>query len=897
MTASTAITQFYQNDTQANGFDEQVIWEGGPTFNTTDNFEISGTYKAQPDTNNDRKVILGLLDNESGGGSISDYKGAMINHDFGEGKIFLATQYDDAPSGYTVGNTTENTWMDFRLQVDSGTARLKVWESGSEQPDGWQAEREYDAFDAKFFMYPGQTGDGREIWLDQVDAGGNAITGQVVDQSGSPVPNATVGGVGVNYESINDTISDKEQEAEELLEKARDVGLPEGWQSFSSEYGTDNRLDTDAYTNGIDSTYPLVHQENDWGSGSTTLLSDEVGTPRLQANPEKEVVISLWDASQEPGPISLPQGPIDGSHPGAVTEGTIVLEQYGPANGVVNTETIDTKPEYYTKQVARAEQEYHAVKRSLPVGLYRVYPEGNPERGYWFMVGDAQDQWNALETQLKNEAGQLTEHAQELRNNVETGLFERRTTTTNATGHFTLRMQTGVQKATVQAFRADGTVLTDITGPSFADLRNAAEDGTYNGTYYVGAPSTHAVPKDSVTIETYRTDQLPYQKPQSWADLQQWLQNQQLNETIAELQSEYDKRFEEMNRSVLERTYKSHKALVTTVPGAKDRYLKRSDFDSVQDASDLSDDELATETNHMQVALAGVGEVQPPDPGENPVTIEDGQLHAEYPIPSGVNTDTLQPEIHWSDGTSEQIGDDYWSIESGSGLTGKNTLVIDGYPINSSDPAAFDIRILGGGEDGILDDRISALNPSFEGTIPDVRAIDLNTLAPGESESVSMTFRTSDGSSFKRVASLEVFGPDGTELSSTIVNDYEARFETSGAGKHFVRATITDTTGSTFVQTFTVRALEQGRNDPPTVRAETAVGDRLFAVVGDGLDDARIKRTDSGLEVDAIVPGGEITPVRSTSSHNRRWRATRLQLTFASSKATTRRRSRPTSRR
>jgi len=762
------------------------------------------------------------------------------------------------------------------MSFSDGAVRAKVWESGTSEPNEWELSRDVPSFKSKFTIST-DTGDSgtshnRQIILEEIDAGGHAISGQVIDQNGEPVPNATVGALGADYGAVNESLDDLnataediEAEADRLMREARNVEVPDEWQEFSDKFGSDGMLEIGEFRSDIDGTYPLVHQQNDWGSGETNVFKSEVDDPRIQVASDQRVVISLWNP--ETGNIIWPEGPVDNSFPGKTVEGEVTLEQYGPGQGIVDKRKISTDSDaFVVSREIGGDQEYPAIKTHLSTGIYRVYPSGSPEKAYTFSVGDAEEQWTALETEMRNEAdsleeeaGQLTNHAQRIQQNIESGLFERTTTTTDENGKFTLRMQTGVQKATIQAYRADGTVLPKITGPSFQDLRNLA-DGDYNGTYHVGAPLTYDVPKENVTLETYRTDQLPYQGIDSLNEFKNWVRDQQLNETIDDIQSEYDKRFEEMNRTQLEARYSVHRPLVETIPGAEDRYLEKSEFDEIQDIDGLSDDELATEVGHMETVLTGMDQIEAPDfEGENPIDISDGVLNAEYgPIPSGIDTDTLQPEIHWSNGESVEIPDEYWSVESRGTFGTTNYLVVDGYPIGDTDPAALDLRILGGGAGGMLDDRLSALNPSFAGSIPDVRAIDVSTLSPGQSESVSLTMRTGDNSNYGGLESVEVFGPDGQELSASTDGD-SASFSANGAGEHFVRATVTDTTGGQFVHTFSVRALEQGRQNPPTVRAETATGDRVFAIAGDGLDDAEIRADGGTLEVDAIAPGGEIS--------------------------------------
>ncbi|NUC74955.1 PQQ-binding-like beta-propeller repeat protein [Haloterrigena sp. SYSU A558-1] len=673
------------------------------------------------------------------------------------------------------------------------------------------------------------------------------VSGVVTTQDGVAVDSATVTATGITEPALDPS------DAKSLEEQANDLRdeltnpLPDSW---------DPNYDLESHYKDANANYLLVHEAKDWGLGTTTSVDSNVDAPRLQLDSDQQVVLSMWDPTKNGDWIG---NQVDNSFPGKAVSGTIVIEQKGPTG-----ETIDSM-ERETTTIATTtggritgENKHPGVRAHLSQGVYVAYPEGARERGYTFVVGSPDELANSWESDLKTEAGKLTDRAKRIRSLVNSNELVQATAKTNETGHFTLQLPSNTVSAEVNAMKVDGTTLDAINDPSMQDLREA-QSGGYNGTFYLPAPTPTSTnpPTENLSVTVYRSPEVPLSPMEDFADLQQWLRNQQLNETISGLQSEYDKRFEEMNRSVLERTYNSHRSLVETVPGTKDRYLERSDLDSVHDAGDLSDSQLATETNHMQVALSKAGQIEPPDPGEDPITIKDGELHVEYPLPGGVDTDTLQPEIHWSDGEVGQIPEEYWSVESTGAFGLSNELVIDGYPIDSSDPAAFDLRVLGGGSGGFLDDRLSALNPSFSGSIPDVRAVDLNTMAPGDSERVSMTVRPGDDSNYGGLESVEVLGPDGQQLTTDVTGD-KASFETNGAGKHFVRATVTDSTGGQFVHTFQLRALEQGRNDPATVRAETATGNRVFALVGEKLDDAEIRVDGGSLEVDAIAPGGEI---------------------------------------
>ncbi|ADB63905.1 hypothetical protein Htur_5017 (plasmid) [Haloterrigena turkmenica DSM 5511] len=883
-TAIISSESFYGNNSHlvydGNGSAANVTWAGGPTFSSQENFELTGTYRADHGDGSGGAIRFGLgeKDTVESGGPIW----AVVYIQPNENEIWLESSGPDTTtsekSSERINATFDDIWADFRLQFDSGQMKYKVWEAGTGEPTDWMITHDApEDVKSQFFAHAGQSEHGQEIQFDQVDAGGHAITGQFVDSDGNPVPNATVEGYGVDYANVeqrlkeqaddnNVTAEELEEEAQKLLDEAEGVEPPDGWTNFYETYKeSPEAISSEEFSEGLDGTYPLVHEYDDWGQGSTDILSEEVDAPHHTVDSGEMVVISLWDLEEE-NPI-LPEGPVSNSHPGEITDGPVVIEEYS-AGDQVDSKIVGMQDDAFVieRPSVMPNTDVPAYKTYLSTGIYRVYPEGSPEKSYWVQVGDAEEQWNALETELENRADDLedesdkrTQRAQDLLDNMEVGEMERRTTTTDENGTFSIRFQTGVQRAAVQGYRADGTVLTDITGPSFDDLRDESESG-YNGTYVLSAPKRFDVPAEGVTIEGYRADELPQHPIEDFNDFLEWKQNQVLNETVNDLQSEYDQRLEELNRTQLEARYTTHRPLIETVPGAEERYLSRSQFDSIQSAEDLSDDDLETEVGHMETVLRSTDQIAPPetDDSDSPISIEDGELNAEYgPIPSGIDTDTLQPELHWSNGESEEIPEEYWSIESTGALGRSSQLVIEGYPIDDTDPAAFDLRVLGGGAGGVLDDRLSALNPSFSGTIPDVQAFDLNTMAPGDSETVSMTVRLGDDDNYGGLESVEVFGPEGQQLTTDVTGD-KASFETNGAGKHFVRATVTDSTGGQFVHTFQLRALEQGRDDPATVRAETAIGDRVFALVGEKLEDAEIRANGGSLEVDAIAPGGEI---------------------------------------
>ncbi|WP_206537188.1 hypothetical protein [Natrialba asiatica] len=825
----------------------QLFWTDGQSFDLGNTFEISGTYYAE-DGSSSPPIRFGINDPDADD-VVNSENQALVNIEQEHNAIYLATHYDDAVPADEDKYITDamlNQWNNFRLQIDSGKARLKVWESGTSEPSEWMATRDYDEFEGQFYANSGNDVGERRLLLDEIDAGGHSISGQVIDGDGNPVDNATVETIGVDFdglkEELNDTSADLEAEADELLDQVDDVE-PDSW---NEDY------DLTSHFQDANGEYLLAHQQNDWGLGQTLAIDSNVDAPRLSMDSDSSVYLSVWDATNGSGILG---NQVDNSFPGSVVKQPIVVEQIGAGGETIQSTTHD--PEVIAETTGgrvTGTNKHYGVDIDLSVGFYRAYPEGSPEKGYTFVVGDAQELIGMFQDQLRTEAGELTERSEELSETVKGGLFERRTTTTTENGTFNLRVQQGVERATVQTYRADGQQLTEITGPSFGDLRDIA-DGAYNGSFVVASPQRFDVPNENVTIQAYRTDELPFRNIEDYDSLQEWLQDQRMKERLDEISEEYDERLSELDRARLEQVYSSHRLLVETIPSAEDNYLSESSFDEIQDGEDLSNDELETETELMQSALIGAGDLdniddlEPPEIPEDPIDVTDGTLNAEYPIPGNLNLDSITPEIHYSDGTSEQISDEYWSVDESMTPLGTDTLVIEDYPLGDG-VSAFDVRIMGASENGLLDDRISGVNPDFAGELVDIDAIDFSTLAPSADERVYVSVDAASGQD--TIVGVDVFGPNGQQLGSEVSNESDqASFRTNGEGAHHVRLTLESTSGHQFTVSESIRALEQSRSDPATVRiGKSTLGPH--AVVGERLESARVDSLENP-SIDAIA--------------------------------------------
>lgn len=689
------------------------------------------------------------------------------------------------------------------------------------------------------------------------------LSGTVEDQEGNPVSNATVSAWGTNpsnfdesqLEDLNGTIDD--------LESQLNDPLPDEFNESLELTGSGGYL-ADAETNVV-----TVHSESQWDlngrsipeSGIEYGIDPNLEQPKVTAPAGERVVLSVRDPTETGGFITDREDSIDDALPGRTTSGTIVVEQLSPTGGVTDTRELETEPIVTANpSFSFATKTHEAAVTELPAGVYRVYPEGHEETAYAVTVGEPSELVDTFTADIESQLVTLDGQQEQLSELLADDRIVRKTVQTDENGRFSVDMPANVRTAQVTALRADGSVLQGIEDPGLEDLREA-QLNDYNGSFYLPSPQPNSVepPAENITVDVYRSPEVPLGDLQSFADLQEFLEGERLNETVSELRTEYEKRFEDMERSSLERVYQNHRVLVETIPNAEARYVDRSEFDRVQDAENLTKTELETETRKMQLTIANSGTIDTPELPENPddpLEIVDGLVNGERPLPPGVDEDSVSVELHTSTGDVETIDEEYWSVES-SGLFGSDSVVVDEYPIENDGAAAYTIRVQGANNDGRLDDRIPVSNPGFNGMVPEIDAVDFSTLAPGDGERVSVGVDPADGSGYDQLVSADAYGPDGAALNATIDESRDrASFTTDGTGEHYVRLTFESDSGDRFTIAERVRALEQPRSDPATIRtSQSALG--THAVVGEQLESARVETDRGTTEFTAVAPGDD----------------------------------------
>lgn len=665
----------------------------------------------------------------------------------------------------------------------------------------------------------------------------DTVSGVVKDQHGDPVENATVVGHGVAESALDpDAPESLEQQAEELRAELTDPTPPE-WDNFIDENATPDgdRLDVNSFESSVDGTYPLVHQEDDWGTGLSNAITDNVDTPRVTVESGETVVLSAWDPSEDGGFVDT--SPVRSSHPGAPTESTLVVEQISPTGEVTEERRLETTVTYTENRLGWSDREWHAAKTSLPSGVYQVYPEDNAAARYTFTVGEPDELWQSWEEDLRDRAGQLTDRADRIRSMVESEEIVRVTARTDANGQFQLDVPTNAVAVDVKAMKADGETLQGVQDPSLENLREA-QAGAYNGSFYLPSPTPETVepPAENVDITTYRSPEVPLGDMESYSDLLQFLEEQRLDEDLAELDSVVGERLGNLSDTELDRMHGDLENLTDEIDG----------INAELDGTESLEEEI--EKLREELHNADRVDTEPPDS-----SLEDGVLDFEQEFDGDVSD--VMATVEYENGDVETVPEEYVTVDE-STLFGGDVVSIEEYPV-PDDRAVADVTVRAATDTGLGVGGGTVQNPAFNGALPEIDAVDFSTLSPGSDERVFVGI-DADSDEYSRLTGIEAYNPDGKALESSVNGTTDrATFVTDGAGVHHVRLTFKANDGGEFVVHERLRALEQPRSDPATIRTGSSpIGE--YAVIGEVLESARVETDGDTLDATAFISPDEI---------------------------------------
>jgi hypothetical protein len=339
------------------------------------------------------------------------------------------------------------------------------------------------------------------------------LAGHVRDQSGSPVPNATV--KVLEYQTSNQ---------DEIARLTKRITNPEPPTFDATRSLTGSGSVTD-----VDGTYAIAHTADDWDMtrweivGRTLVGPDDatLGQPAVTLPAGEPVVLSLWDASRE----ATLEDTVDEDLPGRTTDGEIVIERLDAGGNVDWGKTKQTEPIAEITAIENGGTKTHeavSIENGLSPGFYRVYPEGHPERSYTLAVapdGNVNQLTSSIREDAENARDNLVDRAQELQDCIDNGNCAVSNTTTNETGYFELSASgSSVSEMSVIAYKAPDGMSQSSPSPGeitayyedqLTDAVETEEDGTITcaadvadvGSYYTDAGMEQVeVPDQDVTL-------------------------------------------------------------------------------------------------------------------------------------------------------------------------------------------------------------------------------------------------------------------------------------------------------------------------------------------------------------------------------------------------------------
>lgn len=717
---------------------------------------------------------------------------------------------------------------------------------------------------------------------------GGDISGQVVTQSGSAVPNATV-----QVWAVSDSISlpsgeSYRERAAELLDDASNP-IPDAFVR-NQDFATLSKESS--------ATQVLVHKPDDWlseaGPIETHFGYQQAGkgihAPVHQMQPEREHIISCWDLSASDG---LFADAIDSGWKGVTTSCTVTVERIGPSGDVISSAKLSSQ-ELFETRAGIGGKRHHAIEFTPPeAGIYRITAEGSPVET-WVHAGDLRSLARTFEEDMRNRAGQLSERANEIAQYRADNVFTKISVEADSQGRFSADVPAGYSLVDVTAFkgtiggqRVDASLSPD--NRSLADIRERFEtemqqlqEGDYStlddassnlGSVYVStSPARTSVPAQNVTVEVRELSAPGYS---NLSDYQSWMDKLNgliANESYSELQSfltdsltSYDnERIREQARSMLgvveqneelnERTEEllsQNEQLSTSYEEIKERIesesASREEMIALLRAQQQAAAEQASTINSLRDTIQSVS--NPTESGEPSL------LNLKVPFGGALSEEGTTVLVHWSNGSTTQMSSDYWSISdtAAEDITGSAThdfVVIEDYPL-SPDAAVANIQVLTAGEDGFGKRKVRVSNPAFEGDVPEIQSFNFNSLRPAAGSEVQLGISPSEESTFSGLKSATVINTETGQQLPVNVSGSSLRFTPAEAGSHLLKLELSSSSGQAVVETLRLKVGSADVSMPAAVRIQEGITGR-FAVAGDGVERASIKQQGDSLSVGAV---------------------------------------------
>ncbi|SEW32848.1 hypothetical protein SAMN05216285_4157 [Natrinema salifodinae] len=692
------------------------------------------------------------------------------------------------------------------------------------------------------------------VYFDDFSIDAREVTGRVTTQDGTAVANATVHVTGVNYDSITPGPTQSlEDRANELFDKAENPLPP----TFDRSLNVKGR-----YISDKSEEVPLAYTREDI---AVTPWQDnaDLQPPKVVLPADEPVVFVPWNPDGDAGFLGDEYA---NQLPGKqINKGPVIAEQLGPDGSVTQTNVIPVAESAGGGLTDPSSLPYAETR--LSPGIYRIYLQGDDAK-YLISVGNPDQIAGALEDDLKDKAGDYTDRAKDIRQRFENNKFERETVQTNSTGYYSVGVGKATATVAVEAYKAPDVPVDpgSETHPRTQIREHIDTYGTNSSIYLPSKPTRYDAPTDSADVELREVSYTPFGNNSKFENRLANLENLLTNETqrLESALQQPDASREELENvySELEDVSDQNDELRQRVEELLNRD-RETQVDVTIDPDNATDAELRERIAALEQAVQEGRDTLPSDGTET--TVGEDTVSAVARFPGELTKDKITVLAHHSNGTTKTVSEDYITLDTSAATNvpgnqiGTTAVHVDDFP--AGDAANVQFEWITARPDGVGRATATANNPLVNADAPKIDSVRVSSLAPGPDDRVGVEINPGEDSSFRKLTSATVYGPDGVTIpTEAIENGRETGFVTNGQGTHTLELTYEDTEANEFTKTLRLGADTTDRPRPASVRAESGPTG-VYALVGDGLADGEVSIAENGdISTSATVADPENPP-------------------------------------
>lgn len=761
-----------------------------------------------------------------------------------------------------------------------GSATVAVQETGATTTSAADGSYSFELSDGSYTIEATKTGynpgtesvtvSGSAVTGANITISKNTVSGAVEAQDGTNVANATVEVWAVN-DSINKDPGQTLEEAQRELLGNMSNPLPDSYvEQDLQEAGS-----------GVDSEQVLIHSKSAWlkdaefmGVNTGFRGVGDISSPLIRLEPSQEYEFSIWDLSRGSSGWgeTLNEDAVNRQWRGKTTGGEISIERIGPTGEVTSSATRETEEKYTTAWGVglgtRNTHETVTVSLHEP-GVYRAKTDTGLTT--WFIVGSKTSLIQSYEQDLRDKAGNPTERANDIATKVQQDTVKVVRTTTDANGNFNADVPTGYSTVSVTAYKAGGLLEpVAVENRSLQEVRERIATEDYNGSVYLATkPQITDSPSSGNVVRVTEISRPTFMDISDQFAFSDWLEELARTESYGEIQTEFESRLSELTDSEAEGLANELSNVTHSNKELRDRTNElirenenlQGDLRTLRQelrSGELTRGEMLGLIRTQNRAIAELKETIESEPYIHPEPPEYGDETVSVVIPfrGSLSEDGTSVTATFQNGTTKQVPKNYWSVsktssEDATGSATHDYVNIEEYPLPNSS-AIINFQIITANDDGIGKETVRVKNPNVDADAPSIDSFNFNTLRPGADSNVKVEVDPSDDSTFTGVNSATVYAPDGSTLPTTVSGN-TVEFTTSGSGSYLAEFELATSDGENFTETIRFKAGKDDVPMPPGVRVRSGITG-TYAVVGDGIQRAKIRRSGGETTIGAVVP-------------------------------------------